>query len=78
MQQMIRGGRLGEGIVFSIHESVDREVRRGHMSSRVGTAVHAFPSRAGAGLIDLFLHYQRPRAGKRGLAGIGGRPARRA
>lgn len=39
MQQMIRGGRMGEGIVFSIHESVDREVRRGHMSSWVGTAV---------------------------------------
>ena len=63
MQQLIRGGRLGEGIVFSIHESVDREVRRGHMSSRVGTAVQAFPSRAAAGLIDLFLRYQRPRAG---------------
>src|SRR5215216_3255922 len=31
MQQMIRGGRLGEGIIFSIHESVDRELRRGHM-----------------------------------------------
>jgi hypothetical protein len=42
MQQMIRGGRMGEGTVFSIHESVDREVRRGHMSSWVGTAVHAF------------------------------------
>ena len=54
---------MGEGIVFSIRESVDREVRRGHMSSWVGTAVHAFPSRAGAGLIDLFLRYQRPRAG---------------
>jgi pimeloyl-ACP methyl ester carboxylesterase len=63
MQQMIRGGRLGEGIVFSIRESVDREVRRGHMSSWVGTAVHAFPSRVGAGLIDLFLRYQRPRSG---------------
>jgi pimeloyl-ACP methyl ester carboxylesterase len=43
MQQMIRGGRMGEGIVFSIHESVDREVRRGHMSRWVGAAVHAFP-----------------------------------
>jgi pimeloyl-ACP methyl ester carboxylesterase len=38
MQQMIRGGRLGEGIVFSIHQSVDREVRRGQMSSWVGAA----------------------------------------
>ena len=63
MQQMIRGGRMGEGIVFSIHESVDREVRRGHMSSWVGTAVHAFPSRVGAGLVDLFLRHQRPRSG---------------
>jgi pimeloyl-ACP methyl ester carboxylesterase len=62
MQQMIRGGRLGEGIVFSIHESVDREVGRGHMSSWVGAAVQAFPSRVGAGLIDLFLRYQRPRS----------------
>ena len=51
MQEMIRGGRMGEGIMFSIHESVDREVRRGHMSSWVGTAVHAFPSRVGAGLL---------------------------
>src|SRR4029453_15279290 len=63
MQQLIRGGRLGEAIVFSIHESVDREVGRGRMSSWVGTAVHAFPSRVGAGLIDLFLRYQRPRSG---------------
>jgi pimeloyl-ACP methyl ester carboxylesterase len=42
---------------------VDREVGRGHMSSWVGTAVHAFPSRVGAGLIDLLLRYQRPRSG---------------
>jgi hypothetical protein len=63
MQQMIRAGRLGEGIVFSIHESVDREVRRGHRSRWVSTAVHAFPSRVGAGLIELLLRYQRPRSG---------------
>ena len=63
MQQMIRGGRLGEAIVFSIHESVDREVRRGHLSSLVGAAVHAFPSGVGAGLIDLFLRHERPRSG---------------
>jgi pimeloyl-ACP methyl ester carboxylesterase len=63
MQQMIRGGRMGEGIVFSIRESVDREVRRGHMSSWVGTVVHAFPSRVGAGLIHLLLRYHRPRSG---------------
>jgi pimeloyl-ACP methyl ester carboxylesterase len=63
MQQMIRGGRLGEGIMFSIHQSVDREVRRQHTSSWVGTAVHAFPSRLGAGLIDLILRHQRPRTG---------------
>ena len=36
MQQMIRGGRMGEATVFSIHESVDREVRRGHVSTWVG------------------------------------------
>ena len=63
MQQMSRGGRLGEAIVFSIHESVDREVRRGHLSSLVGAAVHAFPSGVGAGLIDLFLRHERPRSG---------------
>jgi pimeloyl-ACP methyl ester carboxylesterase len=63
MQQLIRGGRLGEGIVFSIHQSVDREVRRGHMSSWIGAAVHAFPPSAGAGLIDLFLRHQGPRSG---------------
>ena len=61
MQQLIRGGRMGEGIVYSIHESVDREVRRGHMSRWVGAAVQAFPSRVAAGLIDLLLRYQRPR-----------------
>jgi pimeloyl-ACP methyl ester carboxylesterase len=60
---MIWRGRIGEAVIFSIHASVDREVRRGHMSSWVGTAVHAFPSRVGAGLIDLFLRYQRPRSG---------------
>ena len=63
MQQMIRAGRMGESVAFSIQECVDREVSRGHMSSWVGTAVHAFPSRVGAGLIDLFLRYQRPRPG---------------
>jgi pimeloyl-ACP methyl ester carboxylesterase len=63
MQQMIRAGRMGEAIVFSIQQSVEREVRRGHMSSWVGHAVHAIPSRLGARLIDLFLHYQRPRSG---------------
>jgi hypothetical protein len=62
MQQMIRGGRMGKGIVFSIHESVDREVRRRHMSRWVGAAVHAFPSRVGAALIELLLRYQRPRS----------------
>jgi pimeloyl-ACP methyl ester carboxylesterase len=63
MQQMIRGGRMGEAVVLSINESVDREVGRGHMSNWVGTAVHAFPSRVGAGLIELLLRYQRPRSG---------------
>ncbi len=63
MQEMIRDGRMGEGIVFSIHDSVDREVRRGHMSSWVGTAVHAIPSRVGASLIDLFLRHVHPRPG---------------
>jgi pimeloyl-ACP methyl ester carboxylesterase len=63
MQQMIRGGDMGKGIVFSIHESVDREVRGARMSRWIGTAVDAFPSRVGAGLIDLFLRYQRPRCG---------------
>jgi pimeloyl-ACP methyl ester carboxylesterase len=63
MQQMIRGERMGEAVVFSIHESVDRTVGRGRMSSLVGAAVHAFPSRVGAALIDLFLRYQRPRSG---------------
>jgi hypothetical protein len=38
-------------------------VRRAHVSSWVGTAVQAFPSRVGAGLIDLFLRHQRPRSG---------------
>jgi hypothetical protein len=33
------------------------------MSSWVGTAVHAVPSRAGAGLVDLVLRHQRPRSG---------------
>jgi hypothetical protein len=47
MQQMIRSGCMGEAVVYSIHQSVDREVGRGHMSSWVGTAVHAFPSRVG-------------------------------
>jgi pimeloyl-ACP methyl ester carboxylesterase len=42
---------------------VDREVGRGHMSSWVGTAVRAFPTRVGAGSVDLFLRYQRPRSG---------------
>jgi hypothetical protein len=63
MQQMIRDGRMGEAIMFSIHGSVDREVRRGHMSRWVGAAVHAFPSRVGAGFIDLILHHQRSRSG---------------
>jgi len=63
MQQMIRGGRMGEGIVFSIQESVDREVRRGHMSRWLGAAVRAFPSGVGSALIDLVLRYQRPRSG---------------
>jgi pimeloyl-ACP methyl ester carboxylesterase len=63
MQQMIRAGRMGEAVVFSIHESVDREVRRGHMSRWAGTVVDAFPPHVGAGLIDLLLRYQRPRSG---------------
>ena len=69
-------GRMGEAVVYSIHESVDREVGRGHMSSWVGTAVHAFLSRVGAGLIDLLLRYQRPRSGKCGMAGTVSQPAR--
>jgi pimeloyl-ACP methyl ester carboxylesterase len=63
MQQMIRGGRMGEAIMFSIHENVEREVRRGHMSSWAGGAMRAFPSSVGAGLIDLFLRHVRPRSG---------------
>jgi pimeloyl-ACP methyl ester carboxylesterase len=63
MQHMIRNERMGEGIMFSIRESVDREIRRGHMSSWVGAAVRGFPSGVGAGLIDLVLRHQRPRSG---------------
>jgi len=40
---------MGEAVMFSIHESVDREVRHRHMSSLVGTALHTFPSRVEAG-----------------------------
>jgi pimeloyl-ACP methyl ester carboxylesterase len=63
MQHLIRQGRMGEAIMFSIYESVAREVRRRHMSRWVGTAVQAFPSRIGAALIDLLLRYQQPRFG---------------
>ena len=63
MQHAIRDGRMGEAIVYSIQESLAREVGRRHMPSWVGTAVRAFPSRVGTGLIDLFLRYQRPRSG---------------
>ena len=49
--------------LFSIQESVDLEICHGHMADWVGTAVRAIPSRVGAGLIDLFLRYQRPRSG---------------
>jgi len=63
MQQLIRGGRPGRAIVYSIRESVDREVRRGHLSGLLGAAVQAFPSAVGAGLIDLFLRHERPRSG---------------
>jgi pimeloyl-ACP methyl ester carboxylesterase len=63
MQQLIRSGHQGEGIMFSNHETVDREVRRGHLSSLVGAAAHAFPAGVGAGLIDLFLRHQSPRSG---------------
>jgi pimeloyl-ACP methyl ester carboxylesterase len=63
MQRMIRSGRPGEAIVFSVLENVDREVRRGHMPSWVGTTVHAFPSRVGAGMVDLLLRHERPRSG---------------
>jgi pimeloyl-ACP methyl ester carboxylesterase len=64
MQRLIRAGRMGEGIMFSIRESVDREVRRGHLSRWIGTAVNALPARAGAALIDMLLRYQRPHSGK--------------
>ena len=63
MQQMIRAGRMGDAIVYSIQESVAREVGRGHMPSWVGAAIRAFPSHAGAGPIDLILRYHRPRPG---------------
>ena len=63
MQHAIRDGRMGEAIVYSIQESLAREVGRRHMPSWVGTAVRAFPSRVGTGLIDLFLRCQRPRSG---------------
>jgi pimeloyl-ACP methyl ester carboxylesterase len=70
MQQMIRDGRMGEAIMFSIQDSVDREVRRGHMSRWVGTGLRAFPSRVGAGLIDLLLRHQRPRSGNVSWRGL--------
>jgi pimeloyl-ACP methyl ester carboxylesterase len=63
MQLQIRGGRLGAAIMYSIQESVQREVSRGHLSSRAGSAVQAFPSRIGAGLIDLLLRHHHPRPG---------------
>jgi hypothetical protein len=74
MQQMIRAGRIGQAVVFSIHEGVDREVGRGHMSSWVGTAVQTFSSRLGVGSIELFLHYQRPSLRTRRLAGTASQP----
>ena len=45
MQQLIRDGRMGEAIMFSIRGSIAREVGRAHMSRWVGTAVNTFPSR---------------------------------
>ena len=64
MQQLIRDGRPGDGIMFSISESVDRQVRLGRLPGWARTAMHAFPSGVGAGLIDLLLRHQRPRSGK--------------
>ncbi len=64
MQQLIRDGELGEAIMFSIRESVDREVRHGHLSKWVATAVHTVPVRVGASAIDAFLRHERPRPGQ--------------
>jgi pimeloyl-ACP methyl ester carboxylesterase len=63
MQQMIRGGHRGEAVMFSIQESVDREVgHRAHVElGWLGCARVPVPCRAG--LIELFLRYQRPRSG---------------
>jgi pimeloyl-ACP methyl ester carboxylesterase len=63
MQQMIRAGRLGEAIAFSVRESVAREVSRGHMPRWFGTAVRALASHAGADLVDLTLRWHHPRSG---------------
>jgi pimeloyl-ACP methyl ester carboxylesterase len=64
MQQMIRSGRMGEAIVFSIHESVSE--RSAAAICRAGSAPPCRLSRPvlGPGLIDLFLRYQRPRPRK--------------
>jgi hypothetical protein len=48
MQWMIRGGRLGEGIMYSIHESVDRECAA--RTCRAGSALLCRRSRPASGL----------------------------
>jgi hypothetical protein len=54
---------VGEGIILSIHQSVDRECPpRAHVA--LGRLCCArVPARVGAGLIDLFFRHERPHSG---------------
>ena len=63
MQRLIRGGRPGEGVLSSIRANLDRAVAHGQAPRRAGSAVRAVPTPVGAGLLDLVLRAERPRAG---------------
>jgi pimeloyl-ACP methyl ester carboxylesterase len=61
MQEHIRAGRIGEAVMFSVHETVGTAARTGQLPGWLAAAVHRIPVHATGELLDRLLKLERPR-----------------
>jgi pimeloyl-ACP methyl ester carboxylesterase len=67
MPEQIRAGRIGQAVMFSIHETVLDAARRGQVPTWLAAIVHRIPVRPTGAALDLLLRLESSRRGNLSL-----------
>jgi len=63
MQELVGAGRIGEAVVFSLHEAALDAARRGQLPGWLASIVHRIPVRPTGAALDVLLRLERARRG---------------